>query len=60
LSQNFLAATPPQGIIAESAADRRQIIAGGASPRLGHKCNIAPEGRQKALPFDRFLLPFQG
>ena len=59
LSQNSLAATQMQSIIAEPAAERRQMVAGGASPRIGRRSDKAPEGRQKSLLFSRYLSPFQ-
>ena len=60
LSQNSLAAVPPHRFIAKTAAERRQIVAGGASPRLAAKFDTAPEGRQKSLLFNRFLAPLRG
>ena len=35
------------------------MAAGGASPRLGRRSAIAPEGRPKALPFKRHVSPFR-
>ena len=60
LSQNLPAVAPPHWFAAETAAERRQIIARGASPRSAGKSGKAPEGRQKPLLFNRFLSPFQG
>jgi len=60
LSQNSLSAVQPWRFVAKPAAERRQIVAGGASPRSADTSDVALEGRQKPLLFNHFLSPLRG